>query len=623
MSDALERRYEDELTFIRRLAVEFARDRPKIADRLFFDRETGASEDPHVERLIEAFAFLTARVRLKLDDDFPELTDALLSVLYPHYLAPVPSMSIVEFVLDPEQGKLTTGFTIPRGSQLFAREIKGTRCRFRTAYPVTLWPLEVAAASYETAPFGEGLVAPAASADCPAVLRIGLRTTGGIPFSELSLDRLRFFLSGDDSTVRTLYELIFNHTTQVVVRSARGQAVRVLAARECLRPVGFKPDEGLLPYTERSFPGYRLLTEYFSFPSKFLFADLHLPLPGPLPADRELELVFFLNRSVSGLESRVRTESFRLGCAPIVNLFEQLADPIHVSQAKHDYHVVPDVRSPAAMEVYSIDAVESINLNTGETQQYQPFYSFQHGSELRTQRSYWYARRRQGVRVGDAGTEVDLSLVDLDFNPSVPAVDVLSVRVTCTNRDLPIELRTAGGENWEFQFEEQAPLRRISPVVLPTSPARLPLADSRWRLISHLALNHLSITGGSDGAEALREILRLYDYGDGSAQRSAGSERGKVHAQHIAGILSVKSNRVVAPINDGVGQGFCRGVEVVIEFDEEKYAGSGMYLFASVLEQFLGMYTSLNSATRLVARSRQRGGVVKQWPFRAGDRILL
>jgi type VI secretion system protein ImpG len=189
---------------------------------------------------------------------------------------------------------------------------------------------------------------------------------------------------------------------------------------------------------------------------------------------------------------------------------------------------------------------------------------------------------------------------------------VLMLQSTCSNRNLPGELRAAGGEHWEFQLEGQSPLRRISPVVGPTMPARLPFDQSRWRLISHLALNHLSIVDAEDGAEALREILRLYDFGN-----------TKVSAQHIAGVSSVTSRRAVAPINDGASQGFCRGVEIQVTFDEEKYAGSGVFLFASVLERFFALYTSLNSATRLVARSKQRDDILKRWPFRAGERTLV
>ena len=615
MREALETHYENELNYIRRMALEFARDRPKIADRLYLDRETGESEDPHVERMIEAFAFLTARIRLKLEDDFPEITDALLGTLYPHYLAPVPSMSIVQFDLDPAQGQLTTGFTIPRHSRLYSREVSGVPCRFRTCYDVTLWPLELMSARYHTAPFGKIVKPPARSADCPAVLRLEFRCRGSVPLAQLQLDRLRLFLSGDDLTVRTLYELIFNHVTDVLCRASEtpDDPAAFVQDASCLQPVGFGRDEGLLPYSQRSFLGYRLLTEYFTFPSKFQFVDV-CGLE-KITSDRyrdRLEICLFLDRNVPELETRIKTEMFRLGCCPIINLFTQEADPIRLSQAKYEYRVIPDVRHPQAMEVYSVDAVQSTNMETRETIEYQPFYSFRHAHEAQQDHVYWHAHRRPSLRKGDPGTDVFLSLADANFQPQLPAAEVLTLETTCSNRDLPGYLRAAGGASWQFQLEGQAPVRRVVPVVVPTSPARLPHEENRWRLISHLALNHLSIVGQGDGAEALREILKLYDFA-----------HTKVSSQHIAGILSVNSRRSVAPIRDGVGYGFCRGLEVTIRFDEDKYAGSGVFLFAAVLERFLGLYASLNSATRLVARTRQREGELKRWPFRSGDRTIV
>jgi type VI secretion system protein ImpG len=615
MPDPLETQYENELTFIRQLGKEFARERPKIADRLLLDRETGASVDPHVERLIEAFAFLTARIRLKLEDEFPELTESFLETLYPHYLAPIPSMAVVEFEVDAERGNLPQGHRIERGSKLHSQEIEGVSCQYRTTAPVTLWPLEVSDARYQTAPFGKDVIPPAKSLQSKALLRLELVAAAGASFAELELNRLRFFLSGDYALVNKLYELIFNHVTQIVIRgdsSIRGQEPIVLPP-SCLQPVGFNADEGMLPYGAQSFLGYRLLTEYFCFPSKFMFLDLcGLEAIRRQKFGNRLEILLFLNRSIPNLEPQVRAETFRLGCCPIVNLFDQRADPIALSRAKTEYHVIPDARHHWAMEVYSIDAVQSTNMDTQEVVDYRPFYAFKHGADAEDNTAYWCQSRRASVRKNDAGTEVYLSLVDLGFNPTLPPAEVLMLETTCTNRDLPGEVRARGGGDWGFQLQGQAPYRRIVPLVSPTATCRLPPEQLRWRLISHLALNHLSITDAEEGAEALREILQIYDY---AATRAT--------QQHIEGIVSVTSRRAVAPISDGTAQGFCRGIELRIEFDEDKYAGSGPFLFASVLERFLGLYASLNSATRLVAHSKQREGYWKRWPFRSGEKTLL
>lgn len=216
------------------------------------------------------------------------------------------------------------------------------------------------------------------------------------------------------------------------------------------------------------------------------------------------------------------------------------------------------------------------------------------------------------MRAGDSGSEVYLSLVDMSFDPKLLPDEVLTISTTCTNRNLPGEIRAAGGESWSFQLEGQAPLRKIVPVVSPTSPERLPFSENRWRLISHLALNHLSIVDHQTGAEALKEILKLYDYG-----------RTRVSAQHISGILSVSSRRKTARLSDGLMSGFCRGIEVTLEFDPEKYTGTGLYLFASVLDRFIGLYTSMNSFTRLVTKLQDDEEPFKRWPYRAGEQIVI
>jgi type VI secretion system protein ImpG len=624
--ERLEGFYENELAYIRKLGAEFAKKRPKIAGRLLLKDTTGLSTDPHVERLIEAFAFLTARVRLKLEDEFPELTESLLSLLYPHYLAPIPSLGIAQFVVDPERGKLPSGYTIPRQSKLHTHDVRGVPCRFRTAYPVKLWPMEVASARYLTPPFGKEVPTTPTAVPAQALVRIELKLAPGMGLHELLLDRIRFFLSGDDPQIHRLYELLLNNVTHVVVRGGVGpdnKPFSVTLPGTCIQPVGFEADEGLLPYSKRSFPGYRLLTEYFSFPQKFLFVDL-TQLEGLRRAKGgdKVEIFLFLNRAIPTLQTAVNAETFRLGCTPIVNLFEQDADPIRITQTKTEYLVLPDVRQHWATEVYSVDTVEATDLGTQETVVYAPLYSFKQANAETQQRAFWTTTRRPSLRENDRGTDVFLSLVDRSFNPVAPPAEVLTVRVTCSNRDLPFDLRNTGGEDWGFQLEAQAPIKRIRPVVAPTSPRRLPMDERRWRLIAHLSLNHLSISDADDGAEALREILKLYEYPPDDAHDKVEEASSTVSERHIRGILSVNSARKTARVGGG-GQAFCRGIETTIVFNEEDFAGSGVFLFASVLERFLALYASINSATSLVARSNLRDGFQKQWPFRAGERTLL
>ncbi len=375
-----------------------------------------------------------------------------------------------------------------------------------------------------------------------------------------------------------------------------------------------------MPYPDQSFLGYRLLTEFFSFPNKFLFVDLVglERLQWVRYGDR-MDVVLYFSRTASNLEQGVSAATFRLGCTPVVNLFEQTAEPIPLTQARHEYRIVPDVATPHGMEVYSVDEVIGTDPVARSTSDYLPFYSFRHGTSRENRRAFWQSTRRPSTRDEDRGTEVFLRLVDLDSSPRLPAESTLVVRTTCSNRDLAGRLHHAG-DRLAFVLESAAPLSRIRCIRLPTQPIRPPgRRELQWRLISHLCLNHLSLADGSLGRQALQELLRLYD----SSEQGSSEAASTVNRQAIEGITSVSSKRVVGWLDAPEASGFCRGVEVTIEFDEKKYVGIGTFLFASVLERFLGLYVSINSFCRLVARTQTAEEPIKTWPPRAGEQSIL
>jgi type VI secretion system protein ImpG len=619
MSETLYPYYERELVFFRHLAGEFAKQYPAAAGRLLL--EQGRSVDPHVERLIEAFALLAGRVHLKLDDEFPELTDALLGVLYPHFLAPIPSMSIVQFDLNAAQAQLPEGFSIPRHSKLKTRQpIDGLRCDYRTGYPVTLWPVALTEAQLAPPPFPQGWRPPPRTV---VALRLRLEAAGDLPFSALTMDKLRLYLHGDNAVIGGLYEKLFNHVLQVVFRPLeRATKVQPVARQpqDVILPVGFDADEGLLPYGRQSFPGYRLLTEFFAFASKFLFIDLAgFDAVRQAGFQKAMEVVFFLDRTSPGLEQAVDATTFRVGCTPAINLFEQTAEPKPVTQVRPEYKIVPDVAYPQGMEVYSIEGVESVDPTKATTVEYQPFYSFRHGGGRDEKRAFWYAERRRATGENDRGSDVFLHLVDLDFDPRQPAEGTLVIRTLCTNRDLPTKLQQAGDE-LALELEMAAPLSRVRCLRAPTPTLRPPARrGAQWKLISHLSLNHLSLTDPVEGKAALQEILRLYDFSDPNAVRQLHA----VNQQIIDGVTAVSSRPVVDRVGGPTSGGFARGLEVTVEFDEQKYVGAGLYLFACVLERFLGLYVSVNSFCRFVARTRQSEAPLKRWPPRAGEQPLL
>jgi type VI secretion system protein ImpG len=605
--------YNRELSYIRRLAAQFAEAHPKIAGRLRLGSDV--SEDPHVERLIEAFAYLTARIRHKLDDELPELTESLLGVLYPHYQAPIPSMAIVQFELDPGQNETTEGHTVARHTMLETEPIQGEPCRFQTCYPVTLYPLDIKAATLTRPPFR----AP----DTPwtkkaaAVLRLSLACRArAVRFADLKLASLRFFLKGQPQHVYRLYELLFNQALGVALGSTANDPDPIMLGADRLRQVGFERDEGLLPYPARSFLGYRLLSEFFAFPQKFLFCDL-AGLDGKTLSriGNQLEIFVFLGQADPDVEQNLDAEMFRLGCTPVVNLFPKRAEPIQLTHTEFEYRVVPDARWPLAHEVYSVDRVLAAAPEGAEVE-FQPFFSIKHALEARSAGTFWHSTRRPAEPSEgpvDNGTEVYLSLVDLGFSPSAPADWTMAVETTCLNRDLPHRL-PFGGDQPRLQFSEGGAL--VSSIACLTPPTRTfrPALKrgTLWRLISHLSLGHLSLVDSSEQADALREILKLYDFADSAETRAM-----------VEGVLSIRSRRVVGRVGQDLAAGFCRGLEVTIQFDEEKFAGNGLLVFASVLDRFLGLYCSINSFTRMVAVTKGREGVYRRWPPRTGEKPLV
>jgi type VI secretion system protein ImpG len=607
MSDALLPYYDRELNALRRLTAEFAAAHPKIAGRLRLSAD--AVDDPHVARLLEGIAFLAARVHHRLDDEFPELTDALLGVLYPHYLAPFPSASIIQFVPQPD---LLQPQRMAAHIALEAEPVRGETCRFRTTWPVTLWPVEVESVRLSGLP----LSAPAnpLAAGAVAVLRITLKCTAAdCTFTRLGVDRLRFFLRGAPNVTLPLYELLCAHAVSVAYADSASDPAPVVLPGDAIEPAGFAPEEALLPWPARSFAGFRLLSEYFAIPEKFLFLDFdRIDAKTLLASGERLEIFVYLNRTLPELERSVGAETMALGCAPIVNLFPQHCEPIRLTHTETEYRVVPDARRPAAMEVWQVETVRETRPD-GMSRPWRPFYRLTHGDpDAGEAGGFYYPVRRQPT-ASPAGSEVYLAPHDPDFDPNGAGGAVLSVDALCFNRDLPAELPFGGGHPELRPVEPLPTITRVNCLVAPIQVLRPPLREQRfWRLVSHLSLGHLSVVGGEDGAVALREVLRLYDLRDSPETRAA-----------IDALVGVTSAPGSARAPGGRGGAFCRGLDVTIEFEPTAWQTSGLYLLASVLDRFLALHATVNSfvRTRAVLHGRQDRG--RAWPARAGMRVLL
>ena len=624
MDERLLNHYNNELRHLRETAGEFAREFPKIAGRLGVDKDgKEACPDPYVERLLEGFAFLAARVHLKLDAEFPRFTQSLLETVYPHYLCPIPSMAVVRFEPDEQEGALAAGVTIPRATLLRSTLGKGetTPCTFQTAHPVRLLPVRIVEARYFTRDLAELNLPPGLPAK--AALRLRVRATGGVPFSEINLDALSLFLRGADDLPVAIFEQIFAAKTGLVVQ-APGPKSRPLAIlpEANIRRVGFNRDEALLPPSPRTFEGYRLLREYFNFPQRFLFFELAgLATAAKTYKGDQLDLVIALKTAETRLEGRIDASCFDLFCSPVINLFSRPLDRISLSDRFAEFHVVPDRNRPLDFEVYELESVVGYGAMAGQEQTFRPFY-LARDADLETDAFYTVNRiprvltakeKQFGRKSGYAGTEVYLSLVDAHSAPFHPDLKQLGIRALCTNRHLPIQMAIGVGRT-DFTMDVAAPVVAIRCLSGPSLP-RPSLTEGRyaWRLISHLALNYLSLldTSREEGAVGLREILKLYA---NVQERQTGKQ--------IEGIRSTACRPIVRRVETPGPITFARGLEITLNFDELAFEGTGVFVLGAVLEQFFARYVSLNSFTETIIRTQQRGEIMR-WPAQVGRRPIL
>ncbi len=611
MADELLPYYEKELAFIRQMGAEFANEHPKIAGRLGINSET--IEDPHVSRLIESFAYLNARIQHKLDDDFPELSDALLEVIFPHYQRPIPSMSIVQFEADRE--KLDSEYHVDKGTLLETEQFQGETCRFSTIYDTDLLPLKLSKATLLGRPFNT----PGSKSQKGAggVLRLSFETFNEeILVSDVRPDRIRLYLKGQPQHINPLYKMLLNECHGLVMVTSEDDPHPIYLAPTCIKSVGFAENEGLLPYPAASFKGYRLLTEYFAFPEKFMFIDL-AGFAGKIPetAERNLEFYIYLSSSDVELEHNISENTFQLGCTPVINLFSHRADPIKLEHTQTEYQIIPDARRPVGYEVYSVDKVIASN-SAGLKEKYLPLYGIDHKHQESDTHAYWFPRRRSaklGTYQRDDGTDVFLSLVDLHFNPNNPDDRTLNIETTCSNRDQPSKLPFSADQPKLMGVDIAPPCKRIKCLTQPTNTIRPSLRNSaRWRLLSHLNLNHLSITGRDDATTALKEILRLYDFKETAINRAQIESISKISTRAISAPLSIDGRATL-----------CRGIEIEVELDDTQLSGSSSFLFATVLEHFFALYCPLNSFTRVLVKLKSKEGYLKKCPPRSGEKTLL
>jgi len=619
------RYYERELAHLREVGGEFARDYPKVAGRLGL--ETYACADPYVERLLEGFSFLAARVQLKIDAEFPRFTNHLLELVYPQYLAPTPSMAVVQLQPDMSEGSLAAGFKVPRDTALHSQLGKGdqTACEFRTAHDVTLWPVELVQARYFACGAHVAGIDLSRLGGVKAALRLRLRVGAGLTFSDLALDSLPLHIRGGEAMPSRILEQLLAQAAGVLVMPVQEHVDwHQFLPKSAIRSVGYSDSEALLPSGPRSFQGYRLLQEYFAMPQRFMFAEVAgLANSVSRCTAEQLDVIVLFKKLDPVLEQSLSAANFGLYCTPAINLFPMRTERVHLSDQQSEYHVIPDRTRPMDYEIYQIESVTGYGSGAEASQTFESFYRA-NDLHARTPPNAFYQlrrdarvlseqQRRQGPRSSYIGSELFLSLVDAQEAPHRSDLRQLGIDTLCSNRDLVLSMPVGSGRT-DFTVESGAPVQSVRCVAGPTVPApSFAEGETAWRLVSHLSLNYLSLLDQDkeQGATALRDLLRLYCRVDDEA----------AHKQ-IEGLRSVTADSIVRrlPLPGPITYG--RGLQVCVTLDESAFEGAGVFVLGSVLEQFFAKYVSINSFTETVIKSTARG-VIMQWPARVGRCEIL
>lgn len=592
--------YHRELSYLRIAGDQFSKAYPKVAQRLELNQ--GESKDPHVERLLESFAFLTAKLSREIDDRLPELGAAILNILHPEMVAPIPAMTIAHFKADPSKGKMTTGHLLPKGTKLFTYTGDNLVCRFQSTYDLTLWPAEIQDVEFARA---EWATFQNQAPQSNWYIRLKLQGLG-VTFKEMQMDKLTIHLAGDKAVAFSLYESIFcQKNTQVMVSKDGGKTLTPLPPNS-LRPKGFEDNEGAIPIPSFAHRSYRLLQEYFHFPEKFLFFDLANLSVQDVGSDFEIWISMGKTDMINSVT--LTKENFLLGCTPIINLFRRTTDPIRLDHKSTEYLLVPDQRRERTLEVHSILSVDAVEDNTALAQHFAPYFSLNHLQERENASQFWYMTRRPSLRPEVPGTDVFLSFVDLNFDPTTPPVQSIYADTFCTNRFLSSAI-PAGAE---LQVEDQTPASIIKCLSKPTEQVYSPTdGESLWMLVSLLSVNHLTFTAGDQSVKTLKETLRLH----------AGPRSG--HFQEIEGIKYLDASLTTRRIGDQAWRGFVRGINLKLGIDDRVYSGNNAFLLACIIREFMALQGSINSFVELVLMNTNDNSVWMRWPPKSGIQELL
>ncbi len=586
---AFNKYYQDELAYLRELGREFALAYPALAPMLA-DRGV----DPDVERLLEGVAFLTGRIRQKLDDELPEFIHSLTALLFPHLARPLPSASILEIV--PLASALREAHVIPAGTEFATVPVDGVTCTFRSSAACAIAPILLEDVRLEPLPGGQ------------QQLCIGLKTTSGAPLATALPEALRLHFAGESHVAYALLLAVLRQTVDVTIgsaSSARGAAREASLGAGSVRWAGFEEDEALLPLSRQVFPGFRLLEEYYVLPSKFAFIEVRgVRRLGQIDGDSSRGTLTFRFERALPPATRVTAQNIRLHCVPVINVFAATADPIRLTPMRERFVVRPAGLPPSHGEVYAITNVQAILRGSSTRVPIPPFYEFSH---VGASEHGFYVTHLSPSVTGD-GADVSISFGTAEGSGTILDAETISMDILATNRGVPSSLRPGDISVHTGSTPAFISFSNLS-AVTPHVPAPIG-RELQWRAVAHAAIGLRGLTE----PEVLRAVIDVYNL-----HAIVDRQAARANELRVGAIRDVRV-RPEERLHRGAA---VRGVAIDVDIDEDGFAGEGdMYLFSAVLDRLFAEYVSINSFARTTFRTL-RSKIEFKWPARSGQTMLL
>lgn len=605
-ADRLKGIFQQELAALRDEAREFAQDFPEQANELGI--HSGRSRDPHVEMLMQSFAYLTGRLRYQLEIDQTQLPNALMADLYPHMEGPLPSMLVAGIEVEPGQ-TYSKGVVLSRDRQVTAT-LPGDNgepmvCSFRSCCETMLWPLRISDVTITSPEDYPDLLRKVA--DIRSVLRVRIVREGRETLTQLQPRQLRVFLNPEGGPAHALHVMLSAHLKRVAVHEEAQSlmyAPRMLPS-DSLRWCGFDEGEAVLPGNPQAHPAYRFLQEYFAFPEKFLFFELNnLTVES---ASKSLDLLFLLDTPPDP-SLRLKQSALVLNCVPMVNLFSQRIDPLKLDHTRYEYRLTGDIAQHRNCEIYRIESLHAIRPD-GAPRKIAPYFGMDDFQSVDAQDYFYFLRREESQLARTGGTEIYISFLDANFKLTDPADEIVGGTALCTNRRTPERMRV--GE--PLKIEGAAPIADMRVLLRPTAHQSPTLTGARpWALVSQLSLNHLSLANGALPLAALKDLLRLH----------VGPASTLGH-RAIDGLREIHCTPLMRWIHENGRRAYVQGLDIKLLLDHTHFEESSPILFADVLRRFFALYAAVNTVVQLRLEINNLKGTVKQWPPVAGAQVLL